>query len=203
MRITLWVLLLIAACAKAPADQPEGLPGQVAVPTGTLTPTVPADAAPVASADPETARWATLAARLRAHDTRDLPDRDALAAFPDAAAGLVWIAANDPAMFVRARALDAIGVLGAPGAVVALTGTLGDPAQPSMLRAAAVIGLGRLHDAAATDALLVAVSDADLRVADEAVGVLAAVPSARDALKAVAGRPGLAPEIRARIETLP
>ncbi len=202
MNKVVMVTLLLAACAKSPSEPTaaaSAAPG--ATPTGTLTPTTPAPA-PVASSDPEAARWSKLAERLSAHDTEDLPDHDTLAAFPDAAEGLLWLATHDDALFVRARALDAIGVLGAPDAADVLAKALADGTQASSVRVAAVIGLGRLkgRDAAVTT-LLGAVEDVDLRVAEQAVTLLPA--SARPALAAIAQKPTLAPEIRAKIAALP
>lgn len=195
------VSLLLAACAKSPSEPAASVSAApVATPTGTLTPTTPAPT-PAASTDPEAARWSKLAERLSAHDTQDLPDHDTLAAFPDAAEGLAWLATHDEALFVRARALDAIGVLGAPDAAAVLTRTLADTSQVSSLRVAAVIGLGRLKGQdAAIATLLGAVEDADLRVAEQAVTVLPT--SARAALQALAQKPTLAPQIREQITAL-
>lgn len=194
------VTLLLAACAKSPSEPVTAATAPVATPTGTLTPTTP-EPTLAASTDPEAARWSKLAERLSAHDTQDLPNHDTLAAFPDAAEGLAWLATHDPAIFVRARALDAIGVLGAPDAAVVLTRALADTTQASSLRVAAVIGLGRLKGQdAATTALLGAVEDVDLRVAEQAVDLLPT--SSRSALQALAQKPTLAPEIRAKIAAL-
>lgn len=197
---TLWTLALLAACAKQPAEPEVTATSAVATPTGSLTPTPPATAS-APSEQGEAARWSKLAYRLRVRDASDLPDHAALAAIPDAAEGLVWLASNDPALFVRARALDAVGVLGAPGAVDVLSAAVVDASLASNVRAGAVLGLGRLGEPARA-VLLTVVEDADLRIAGEAVGVLARDPGARDALREVALKPELAAEIRTKIAAI-
>jgi HEAT repeat protein len=199
-------LVLLAGCAQQELDPgPAATAARpTATPTGSVTPTTPAPepAAADVYTTPEGARWATLAGRLRAHDTVDLPDRAALLAIPDVAEGLRWIAERDPMLNVRARALDALGVVGSVEAVDHLRLVLADRAAHPKLRAAAAIGLGRVDDGSAEAALVAAVADPDLRVATEAVDQLARRPSALPVLRRVAAEPGVLPEIRAKVDAL-
>lgn len=96
--------------------------------------------------------------------------------------------ADDPDFRLRASAVRALGVLGAPGAAARVTAALGDPAAEVRWTAAAV--LGRLGQRAAVDPLLRRLADPHAEVRREAALSLGYLgdPRAAGALRALARR---------------
>ncbi|MCB9664356.1 MAG: hypothetical protein H6732_09595 [Alphaproteobacteria bacterium] len=129
-------LLLTACAARAPAE-PEP---PTARPLGSVV--VGEDPGPSRATPPTDPRWEALQGRLRARHAEDLPDAADLAAIPDAAEGLAWLARHGSPDIVQARAAERLGLV-APDPT-ALDALARDTALPSLVREGAVAGLGHL-----------------------------------------------------------
>jgi hypothetical protein len=137
---------------------------------------------------------------LFARHPRDLPDRDTLAAHPNAEATLIHLADNDDRMIVRERALLLLGHFATSSAEEFLTAAASEPERDPRLRAAAIAGLGKYDLEGRADlreAVIAQLEHADLRVGFAAVQALRDVPSAAAALKRAADNPDVPDRVRA------
>jgi HEAT repeat protein len=85
---------------------------------------------------------------------------------PQVSAPLIAVL-NDPSPEIRQAAADALGFSGGPGAVKALRERIASPDEPSGVKAAAMMSLGRIGDESARPVLLAATNDSatDIREA--------------------------------------
>ena len=189
------LLLLSLGCKERPPEPAAERPAPTLV---TRSPAPAAQSAPVESALPLPPEVASLRPLLLAEHPADLPNRKGLEAHPEAQTALRWMADNDALMLVRARSLDLLGLWDTEENAAFLATRAGDGALHVKQRTAAILGLSRMNlnqRTEAREALIGIAEGAEAACAVEAVGALAGVGTAREALEALAARQDLAPGV--------
>ena len=158
----------------------------------------PAAPAEVAEPSPKLDAVEQVHRLLLARHPQDLPDRAALERIDGAPVALAQIMRTDPQLVVRARAAELFAAY-ADHREEAMA-VVRDPAVPSKVRAAALLGLSAAEPDAGVRTLVVEVATgADPRLAVEATELTARSPAFAAQKAELLAHPSLAPELRARL----